>query len=83
MRSSHPALWAAVGAIVVLLALGGLYALAPLNDKLPQLGFILFLLLFMLFWIGWITLLVSLICWAIFKFSTKRGRMDSNGETID
>ncbi|HTX21815.1 MAG TPA: hypothetical protein VMD27_08165 [Candidatus Aquilonibacter sp.] len=73
MRSSHPALWAAVGAIVVLLALGGLYALAPLNDKSPQLGFILFLLLFMLFWI----------CWAIFKFSTKRGRMDSNGETID
>jgi hypothetical protein len=66
-RTSRPVLWIAGSAIPVLLAVGGLCALGPLNNEPPQPGFFLCFFLFVLFWIGGVTLLVSFNCWIIFK----------------
>jgi hypothetical protein len=68
----RPGLCAAGSAKLVLLTLGGLYALAPLDYEPPQPKFFLCLVLLSLFWIGWVALTVSFNCWIISMFSSEK-----------
>ncbi len=69
---SRPILWIAGSAVLVLLTLGGLYALAPVDYEAPQPKFFLCFFLLLLFWIGLVSLIVSFNCWMIFIFSSVR-----------
>jgi hypothetical protein len=60
------------GAILALLALGGLYALAPINDAPPHPKFLISLLLAVAFEIGFVTLTISFNCWLNLKL-TRQG----------
>lgn len=59
------------GFLLTLLALTGLYGLAPLNYQSPQPQYFACLLLLLMFWIGWmislIALLVFLLGWLLPK----------------
>jgi hypothetical protein len=68
-RVSRLVLWMAGSALLVLLALSGLYALAPLNYQETQLKFFLCLFLLFLFEIAFVTLTISFNCWINLKLS--------------
>lgn len=68
-RVSRLVLWMAGSALLVLLALSGLYALAPLNYQETQLKFFLGLFLLFLFEIAFVTLTISFNCWINLKVS--------------
>ena len=82
-RMSGPALWTAGSAILVLLTLGGLYTIVPLDYEPPQSTFFLSLSLILLFWIGWVALIVSFDCWVVCIFaSVTRARKFHRPETV-
>jgi len=61
-RASRPVRCMVVGAVLDLLALGGLALWSPLPDLSPAQLFACSVLLF-LFWIGWVVLVVSANYW--------------------
>jgi hypothetical protein len=82
-RISRPALWTAGSAILVLLTLGGLHTIVPLDYETPQSKFFLCFFLLLLFWIGWVVLIVSFDCWVVCIFaSVARARKFHRPETV-
>jgi hypothetical protein len=69
-RMSGAFLWITGSAILVLLTMGGLYTIMPLDYEPPQSKFFLSLFLLLLFWIGWVALIVSFDCWVVCTFAS-------------
>ena len=82
-RISRQALWIAGSAILILLTMGGLYTIVPLDYEPPQPKFFLCFLLLLLFWIGSVALIVSFNCWVVLILtSLARARKCPRPETV-
>lgn len=60
--------WCVCSAVLVLLAMSGLYALAPVDYQPPQSKFFISVFLLLLFWLAWVALIVSINCSICIKF---------------